>query len=65
MSQQNVLILGLLSLVLAGCGSKDTIPDPDVSETAGDNDSGMTDDYGSSGGLTDGEQVAYDPMADE
>jgi peptidoglycan-associated lipoprotein len=64
MSQQNVLVLGLLSLVLAGCGSKDTIPDPDVSETAG-GQSDMDDDYGSGGGLQDGEDIPYDPMADE
>lgn len=65
MSQQKVLMLGLLSLVLAGCGSKDTIPDPDLTETAGGQDSGMTDDYGSSGGLADGEEIPYDPMAEE
>lgn len=65
MSQQNVLILGLLSLVLAGCGSKDTMPDPDPNaETAGEMDQSV-DDYDSSDGFQDGEDVAYDPMAEE
>ena len=65
MSQQNLVVLGLLSLVLAGCGSKDTIPDPDAMESVGSDDSGMTDDYGSGGGLVDGEDVVYDPMNEE
>lgn len=65
MSQQNLVVLGLLSLVLAGCGSKDTIPDPDASDSVGMDDNGMTDDYGSGGGLADGEDVAYDPMNEE
>jgi len=65
MSQQKVLILGLLSLVLAGCGSKDTIPDPDPNaETAGGVD-GSVDEYGGSDGFQDGEDVPYDPMAEE
>ncbi len=65
MTQQNVLILGLLSLVLAGCGSKDTIPDPDPTESAGGSNDAMTDDYGSGGGLNDGENVPYDSMNEE
>jgi peptidoglycan-associated lipoprotein len=65
MPQHKLLILSLLAFFLAGCGSKDTIPDPDPTDTVpGDtSDSG---DYGDDG-LMPGENVPYDsePTASE
>lgn len=64
MSQQNYVVLGLLSLVLAGC-SKDVIPAPEPQENVGGSEGQIDNDYGSNGGFDDGEEVGYDPMAEE
>jgi peptidoglycan-associated lipoprotein len=64
MPQHKLLILGLLAFVLAGCGSKDTIPDPDPTDTVPGDSSSDTGDYGNEP-LTDGELVPYEPTADE
>ena len=63
MPQHKLVILGLLALFMAGCGSSDTIPDPDPTDTvAGDtSDAG---DY-SDDDLTGGELVPYEPTTDE
>ncbi len=59
MPQQKLIILGLLAFFLAGCGSKDTIPDPDPNATIPGGDSGDMDDFGNDG-LMGGEDVIYD-----
>lgn len=64
MSQQNYIVLGLLSLLLAGC-SKDVIPAPEPTETVGNDQGQMDDDYGSGDTFGDGEDVPYDSMAEE
>jgi peptidoglycan-associated lipoprotein len=64
MPQNKLLILALVAITLAGCGNKDTIPDPDANEPVNDTDAENTGDYGSDG-FPDGEDVAYDPMAEE
>ena len=62
MSQYKLVILALTAITLAGCGSKDTIPDPEANETVdGASDTG---EYGSGGGLGDGEDVPYEPIED-
>ncbi len=63
MPQHKLVILGLAAFFLAGCGSKDTVPDPEPTDTVpGDTtDSG---DYGDDG-LMGGEDVIYDPAADD
>jgi peptidoglycan-associated lipoprotein len=63
MPQQKLLILGLLAFVLAGCGSKDTIPDPDPTDTV-PGDTSDAGDYGNEG-LTGGEEIIYEPTASE
>ncbi len=62
MPQHKLVILGLAAFFLAGCGSKDTVPDPEPTDTVpGDTtDSGDYDD-----GLMGGEDVIYDPAADD
>ena len=64
MSQQNYIVLGLLSLVLAGC-SKDVIPAPERSEPVDGAVNGTTDGFDDADGYGDGESVDYDPMAEE
>ena len=66
MPQHKLLILGLLAFALAGCGSKDTIPDPDPTDTIPGDSSSDTGDYGDDG-LMPGENVPYDnePTASE
>ena len=63
MPQHKLLILGLLAFVLAGCGSKDTIPDPEPTDTV----PGDTTDAGdyADDDLTGGELVPYEPTASE
>lgn len=63
MPQYKLVIFGLMAFFLAGCGSKDTVPDPDPTDSvAGDNsDFG---DYGNDG-LTGGEDIIYEPTASE
>jgi peptidoglycan-associated lipoprotein len=63
MSQHKLVVLGLAAFFLAGCGSKDTVPDPEPTDTVpGDTtDSG---DYGDDG-LLGGEEVIYEPTASE
>jgi peptidoglycan-associated lipoprotein len=63
MPQHKLLILGLLAFVLAGCGSKDTIPDPDPTDTV-PGDSSDAGDYGDDG-LMGGEEVIYDQAVDD
>jgi peptidoglycan-associated lipoprotein len=66
MPQHKLIILGLAAFFLAGCGSKDTVPDPEPTDTVpGDTaDSGDSGDYGDDG-LMGGEDVIYDPTASE
>jgi peptidoglycan-associated lipoprotein len=64
MPQHKLVILGLLAVLMAGCGSKDTIPDPDPSETVPGGDIGDMDDYGNDG-LSSGEEIIYEPDASE
>lgn len=62
MSQYKLVIIGLAAMALAGCGSKDTVPDPEPSDSIGNNeDSG---EFGSNNGLNDGELVPYDSGED-
>jgi len=64
MPQYKLLFVGLLALLLAGCPSTKTIPDPDPTQTAGGSADGMDDDY-NSGNMGDLEAVPYDPSASE
>jgi peptidoglycan-associated lipoprotein len=63
MPQHKLLILGLLAFVLAGCGSKDTVPDPEPTDTVS-GDASDAGDYGDDD-LTSGELVPYEPTTDE
>ncbi len=62
MPQYKLVIVGLLVFLLAAC-SNPTVPDPEPTETVGSNDP-VTDTYDDAG-LGGGEDVAYDPSADE
>ena len=60
------LLLCVAALALAGCGGNDPLPDPDPTETAGGVDDGANSgEYGSGGGLGEGENVPYDAMAED
>jgi peptidoglycan-associated lipoprotein len=62
MPQYKLVIVGLLVFLLAAC-SNPTVPDPEPTETVGSNDP-VTDTYDDAG-LGGGEDVSYDPSADE
>lgn len=64
MPQHKLVTLGLLAILMAGCGSKDTIPDPDPSETVPGGDSADFDSYGNDG-LSSGEEIIYEPDVSE
>ena len=67
MSYFKLVALGLFSIWLAGC-SKNTIPDPDPTESTVGSDSGSdagTDGFDDGSGFDDGTEIAYDPYADE
>ena len=63
MPQHKLVLLGLAAFFLAGCGSKDTVPDPEPTDTV----PGDVDDSGDFGdqGLTPYEEVPYEPTASE
>ena len=63
MPQHKLVILGLLAIFLSACGSKDTIPDPDPTDTV-PGDTSDAGDYGDDG-LTGGEEIIYEPTASE
>lgn len=65
MPQYKLVVLGLAAFALAGCGGNDPVPDPEPNETAGSAEGADTGEYGSGGGLGAGEDVPYDPMAEE
>ena len=60
MSMQNYVVLGLLSLVLAGC-SRDVIPAPEAQEPVDETQGQMDDEFGSGSGFGDGEDVRVQP----
>ena len=62
MPQYKLILASLLAVLLAGCPSTDTIPDPEPTDTT--YDSADTDGFGSDG-LGAGEDVGYDPSAGE
>ncbi len=62
MPQHKLVILGLAAFFLAGCGSKDTVPDPEPTDTV-PGDTMDTDEYDD--GLMGGEDVIYEPTASE
>jgi len=64
MSQYKFISIGLLALLLAGCSSTKSIPDPDPTETAGGSADTLDDGY-NSGSMGDLEEVPYDPSASE
>lgn len=64
MSQHKLVLLGLTAFFLAACGSKDTVPDPEPTDTIPGGDSGESVDNGYDP-LTDGELVPYEPTASE
>jgi peptidoglycan-associated lipoprotein len=64
MPQHKLLILGLLALILVGCGSKDTVPDPDPTDTVPGGDSSDSGDYADDG-LMGGEDIIYEPTTSE
>ncbi|MDA0706789.1 MAG: peptidoglycan-associated lipoprotein Pal [Proteobacteria bacterium] len=63
MPHYKIILVGLMALVLGACASKDPIPDPDATTTAGDMGD-MDGDYNSSD-MGDMEAVPYDPNAGE
>jgi peptidoglycan-associated lipoprotein len=64
MQQYKLFCVGVLALLLAGCPSTKTIPDPDPTQTAGGGADTMDDSY-NSGSMGDLEEVPYDPSASE
>jgi len=64
MPKYKILFLSLLAVMLAACGSNDTIPDPDPMQNAG-SDAGGMDDLGGGSGMGDMEAVDYNPDAGE
>ena len=64
MPQHKLVILGLMAFFLAAFGSKDTIPDPDPTDTVPGDSSSDSGDYGDDG-LMGGEEVIYEPTASE
>lgn len=64
MLQYKLIFIGLLALLLAGCPSTKSIPDPDPTQTAGGSADTMDDGY-NSGNMGDLEEVPYDPSASE
>ncbi|MGI9201523.1 MAG: peptidoglycan-associated lipoprotein Pal [Woeseiaceae bacterium] len=65
MPQYKLVILALAAFALAGCGNKDTVPDPEPTETVGSAGEGAdTEGYGNDG-LQDGEFVDYDQASEE
>ena len=62
MPQYKLVIVGLLAFLLAAC-SNPTIPDPEPTETVGSDDA-VTDTYDDPS-LGGGEDVPYDPSAEE
>lgn len=68
MSYSKLLALGLLAVVLAGCSSSRSIPDPEPTEPAYGSDSSSgsaaTDGFGTEG-MGEGEAIGYDPTGGE
>jgi peptidoglycan-associated lipoprotein len=64
MPQNKLLILALVAITLAGCGNKDTIPDPDANEPVAGQDTEDTG-YDDGDGFPDGEEVPYGTMVDD